>query len=455
MKKMQSLNRIAVLAIWILCLLFNSAFAVPSNGDGGSDSPSPAPTPVEMICHPGKECYPKVFVPTTTFLPVEIDQVIPPGLHVRLNIGTGGREAKIIDPTEDEGTAVYVEKDKKAELQAGMEYSDLVVVPDQNIDQPSVLNPGLNSNETDAPPPVQHIPPEPENLKPNPHLTNSDWETFNNAASVLKESAPQAASLIEALQTLSDMSHEPEYGVKLIEISVQKLINIITSPEYASSIRSSAAITLGNSLQNNAVALSRVKKLFGTATKDVVLEPLLNALLKNQDMILNRRLMFALSRTVRIHNGKQDFVALNGLGALEKVYTATNDLPLRGKIAAFLQDEFLDMNMREMEVKSGVKTGSQNVIKSMDDLSGWCEIFQGDLVGRKNGDGNGDLDSEVKVLATLKALKEKYGKDCKPKPELKGWLGSEKERVKKEEDDGEWIKVPLDDVEHLFFGATA
>ncbi|KAK6504212.1 hypothetical protein TWF506_002418 [Arthrobotrys conoides] len=418
---MQSLRRITLLAIWILCLLVNSAFAVPSKGnDDPGKAADAAPTPVEMICHPGKECYPKLFVPTTTFLPVEADQVIPPGLHVRLNIGTGGREAKIIDPTEDEGTAVYVEKDKKAELQA-----------------------------------VQHIPPEPDNYKPNPHLSNSDWETFHNAVAVLKESAPQATALIEALRKLTELSHEPEYGVKLIEMTLQKLINIISSPEYTPSIRSSAAITLGNSLQNNAVALSRVRKLFGTATKDVVLHPLLISLLKNQDVILNRRLMFSISRTVRIHNGKQDFVALDGLGTLEKVYTATNDLPLRGKIAAFLQDEFLDAEMREMEIKSGVKGGSQRVVRMGEDLSGWCEVLQSDLVERKNGEGTGDLDSEVKVLATLKALKEKYGDDCKAKPELKGWLGGERERVKREDDDGDWIKVPLEEVEHAFFGATA
>ncbi|KAK6505595.1 hypothetical protein TWF481_007488 [Arthrobotrys musiformis] len=452
---MQSLRRITLLAIWVLCLLFNSAFAVSSNGNEGGSADA-APTPVELICHPGKECYPKTFVPTTTFLPVEADQVIPAGLHVRLNIGSGGREAKIIDPNEDEGTAVYVEREKKEQLQAGMAYSDLVVVPDQDVDQGSVINPGLGSNETNSPPPVQHIPPEPENYKPNPHLSNSDWETFHNAVAVLKESAPQTASLIEALRKLSELSHEPEYGVKLIEMTLQKLINIISSSDYTTSIRSSAAITLGNSLQNNAVALSRVRKLFGTATKDVVLHPLLTCLLKNQDVILNRRLMFAISRTVRIHNGKQDFVSLNGLGTLEKVYAATNDLPLRGKIAAFLQDEFLDMEMREMDVKSGVKAGSQTVIKTKENLSGWCEVLQSDLVGRNNEEGNGDLDSEVKVLATLKALKDKYGNDCKAKPELKGWLGGERERVGKEDDDdSEWIKVPLEEVENAFFGATA
>ncbi|KAK6532919.1 hypothetical protein TWF281_007090 [Arthrobotrys megalospora] len=451
---MQSLNRIVLLATWIICLLFNSAFAVQSNDDNNSEGPAD-PTPVELICHPGKECYPKIFVPTTTFLPVEVDQVIPPGLHVRLNIGTGGREAKLIDPNENEGTAVYVEREKKVDPQPGIEYSDLVVVPDQDVDQSSILNGGRSSNETDGPPPVQHIPPEPESLRPNPHLSDSDWEAFNDAVSVLKKSAPQATSLTEALQKLSDMSHEPEYGVKLIEMSLQKLINIISSSEYTTSIRSSAAITLGNSLQNNAVALSRVKKLFGSAAKDVVLKPLLDALLNNKDMILERRLMFALSRTVRIHNGKQDFVALDGLKTLEKVYTATRDLPLRGKIAAFLQDEFLDMDMVEMEVKSGVKGGSQTVIKLKDDLSGWCDILQGDLVERDNGEGSGDLDSEVKVLVTLKALKEKYSNKCAAKKELQGWLDGEKERVKKEEDDGEWIKVPLEDVEHVFFGARA
>ncbi|EPS38572.1 hypothetical protein H072_7712 [Dactylellina haptotyla CBS 200.50] len=455
---MNRLNRLAVFAIWLLCscLLLHGAFATPSD----TNVESPEGEPVEMICHPEKECYPKIFVPTTTFLPVHEDQVIPPGLHVRLNIGTGGREAKLIDPNEDDGTAVYVEKNKKAELPPPvMEYSDLVVVPDQDIDQASALT-GGRGNETEVPgsshqpaQEIHHDQKEPENLKPNPHLSSSDWEDFNNAVDVLKGAYPTSRTLPSALTKLVDLSHEPEYGVKLIEQCLHHLIKILSSETYTSQIRSSAAITLGNSLQNNAVALKRVKKLLGKDTKDIVFRPLVEVLTGNTEVILGRRLMFALSRTVRIHHGKEEFIAVGGLEALKKVYSATPDLPLRGKIAAFLQDEFLDMDMIKPEIaKSGGANGKQKVLKGTEDLSGWCDILQDDLIKREKA---ADPDSEVKVLVTLTALRAKYGKDCKAKEDLKGWLTRELERIQKEEEDSDWIKVPLDDVDSGFFGSSA
>ncbi|KAF3938586.1 hypothetical protein ABW19_dt0210212 [Dactylella cylindrospora] len=447
---MQGLHRVTVLAIWLLCLLFNGAFSerikieIPQSDEEGT------PVEVEMICHPGRECYPKVFVPTTTFVTVESDQVIPPGLHVRLNVGTGGREAKLIDPNEDEGTPVYVEKDKKVDIAAPvMEYSDLAIVPDEDIDEVSILN-GGHDNSTNEQPRIQIIP-EPETLKPNPHLSVTDWETFNNAVAVLEKKSSGTTELSEALTKLTDLSHEPEYGVKLVETALSRLIAILSSEEHTSSIRSSAAITLGNSLQNNAVALSKVRKSLGNNVKTVVIKPILDTLLKDNDIILERRLMFALSRTVRIKLGKEDFIALNGLDALKTVFTDTGDLALRGKIAAFLQDEFLDSDMVNMYVAGGSSgANSQRILKVNDELGGWCGILQKDLVERENVQDGGDLDSEAKVLVALEGIKKRYGDKCAAEKGLREWLDGESERMKGEED-ADWIKVPLQNVQDEFF----
>ncbi|EWC45985.1 hypothetical protein DRE_04778 [Drechslerella stenobrocha 248] len=450
---MHGLNRITALAVWLLCLFFHGAFT--AHADAAPDRAGSAGE-VEMICHPGRTCYPKVFVPTTTFLPVESDQVVPAGLHIRLNLGTGGREAKFIDPADDEGAAVYVDTDKKLDLSAtGPDHSDLVVVPDEDTrnEEASIRN-GGRGNETDSPR-VQVVPPpaDEETLKPNPHLSTTDREAFNAAASVLAEKSPSQSALTDALQKLSDVSHEPEYGVKLVETSLHRLIGIISSSSYAPAMRSSAAITLGNSLQNNAVALSRVKKLLGGETKEVILKPLLDALIDETDMVLTRRLMFALSKAVRVHHGKRDVISLDGLAVLEIVYIRTKDLTLRGKIVAFLQDEFLDADMMEPEVAEGGTggRGSQKIIKGEDNLSGWCEVLQKDLIGRSNTEGKGDLDSQTKVLETLKALKQKYGDNCKAREGLREWLAAELERVGSDEGDNEWIQVPLEDVNNGFF----
>ncbi|KAF3928220.1 hypothetical protein AA313_de0207029 [Arthrobotrys entomopaga] len=453
---MNGFNRIAVLFLFFLSLLLSPILATSDNIDPEQDPENP------LICHPGKPCYPKTFIPTTTFLPVESDQLIPTGLHVRLNIGTGGREAKLIDPTEDEGHAVYVDKDKKAESLPVIPYSDLAILPDEDVHD-SAITGGSTTNNNDTTEdsssraPVQHIPPPEDKIKPNPHLSASDWEIFNTALATLQGSHPTNKHLPEALSTLSDLSHEPEYGVKLVETALSNLVTILVSESYPASVRSSAAIALGNSLQNNAVALSRVKRIWAERTSEVLFKPLVKALENDwsKERILGRRLMFAVSRVVRVKDGKEEFVALGGLQALEKLYVDTVDLPLKGKIATFLQDEFLDLEMVKMEGVANVKGGKQQqVLKTgkKDDLTRWCGILQEDLVSR--GHEAGDLDSEVKVLSTLKALKERYDDKCVKMEGMKAWLDGELEKVNKEEEDTDWIKVPLQDVDTSFFGVT-
>src|SRR5690606_37699417 len=71
-----------------------------------TSSPEPSSSPsaeVELICHTDNpaDCYPKVFQATDEFQVVRPDQEIPPGLHVRLDINTGLREAKLNVPGED------------------------------------------------------------------------------------------------------------------------------------------------------------------------------------------------------------------------------------------------------------------------------------------------------------------------------------------------------------------
>ncbi|KAF3909158.1 hypothetical protein ABW21_db0208604 [Orbilia brochopaga] len=445
---MNGLNRIAVLAIWLLCLFFNGAFSALVEQE--QDAEGPSKSPVEMICHPGKECYPKVFVPTTTFRPVEADQVIPAGLHVRLNIGSGGREAKLIDPTEDEGTAVYVPADAAADAPSVHEYSDLVVVPDL-AEEANSLNGGRGNGTEDQPPTIQVIPPAGNSRS---HSPPADREVFNEAVKVVMgmdvEYHPDG--LGDALERLQELSHEPEYGVTLVETVLTHLLRITCSQSYDTSQRSAAAVTLGNSLQNNAAAITHVSNMaHAHGSKEFLFKPLLDALVDEVDRTVARRIMFALSKTVRVKHGKQDFIALDGLPVLEIVYVRTQDLALRSKIAAFLHDEFLDPNMMEAEFKGG-STGDRNpqkIIQTKDDLSGWCEVVQKDLLERDSTGASGDSDHEGQVLETLKALKHKYGEKCNAKDGLKGWLAAKIEKVDEDED---WLKVPLEDLQNVFFG---
>lgn len=61
----------------------------------------------EIICS-GNECYPKEFVPSNDWQVLRPGQEIPAGLHVRLNIDTLQKEAKLMDPEENSDTDLVV-----------------------------------------------------------------------------------------------------------------------------------------------------------------------------------------------------------------------------------------------------------------------------------------------------------------------------------------------------------
>ena len=63
-----------------------------------------SPVMPDIICHTSnrEECYPRIFQPTEEFQTVHDDQELPSGLHVRLNIWTGQKEAKINVPDEED-----------------------------------------------------------------------------------------------------------------------------------------------------------------------------------------------------------------------------------------------------------------------------------------------------------------------------------------------------------------
>jgi nucleotide exchange factor SIL1 len=121
----------------------------------------------ELICASDNDCYPKIFVPTREWKSIRPGQDIPSGLHVRLNIDTLQREAKLMDETE-EGS------------------SDLISMP---IDTTQKL-------------PRQAIP-FPSEL------------TFDAAVKQIKYGTPDSSQLAQCLDIVDELSHDIEYGEAL------------------------------------------------------------------------------------------------------------------------------------------------------------------------------------------------------------------------------------------------
>lgn len=240
-------HRLKMLPAGLLALVSLVVRGALASSPGAADSmPSPS-ADVELICHTDNpaECYPKVFQATDEFRVVHHDQDIPPGLHVRLNVYTGKKEAKIAVPDEDNPPLEGVPVD-----------SSVVIVERDS----------LNANEQ-----VQ-IPPQAPAYDPagkikTPQSANADeGSAFYRSLAILKKGLDVHA----ALEMLEDISHDIYYGLKIAEDydTVRELFCLagsFSSPSapggspHGRSLRARlAALTLASTVQNNPKALAEI-----------------------------------------------------------------------------------------------------------------------------------------------------------------------------------------------------
>ncbi|KAL0474884.1 hypothetical protein QR685DRAFT_511110 [Neurospora intermedia] len=207
-----------------------SASASPPAGEKPSPPSSSAQSDeVELICHTSDpaDCYPKIFQPTHEFQIVHPDQDLPTGLHVRLNIYTGQKEAKINVP--DEAVDPSLE---------GLPVDNSIVIVDpedssgsekqQSRGQP--LKPPKNAPAYD---------PHGKIKEPSQETAEAQDESsaFYKSLAILKK----GLDIDQALDMLEEISHDIYYGLKIAEDydTVRKLFCLANSPSIISSSSSS------------------------------------------------------------------------------------------------------------------------------------------------------------------------------------------------------------------------
>lgn len=221
----------------VLCFL-----SVPASA---RDSPS---SPPDLICHTENpaECYPRVFEPTDEFQVIRDDQDIPKGLHVRLNMETGVKEAKINVPDEIDPSL------------EGLPVEQAMVV----VEQPEVEEevpiipkgaPGYDEAGAIKGPPVEA-------------------KFFRDAMDMLKTGDVAKGKTYDGLMDdLEELSHDLYYGLKIAEDTdvVKSLLCLMggrgndgkyTLADGAVVRDQQAAAILAGCLQNNPTSLAEVVK---------------------------------------------------------------------------------------------------------------------------------------------------------------------------------------------------
>ena len=308
----------------VLVLSFNIRASVPS-----------PKASVDLICHTNHatECYPKTFQPNEDFQIVHDDQELPPGLHVRLDLVTGKKEAKLN----------VVEDDDQALMASALD----VAIIDSPADS-STPFPELPAVQNRAQKGMK--PSDPGTIRPP--ISNSGEDTSFDTSRTHLKTVPlnKTGVLLSALETLEELSHDIYWGLKLAEDSevILKLFRLFNSNDSNADVKGAAALVFGTAIQNNPAAFTAaLSHFYNDEVPTGPMEAVIVALVHEQLPQLLIRFVYLLSELCQDQAYLWKFINNDGLNILMTVFNAEKAGPneqrdrLRGKISNFILDYFL------------------------------------------------------------------------------------------------------------------
>ncbi|KAK3362984.1 hypothetical protein B0T25DRAFT_525969 [Lasiosphaeria hispida] len=335
-----------LLALMGIILAGANASASPSPKESAPFPPGSPSGDVELICHTDNpaECYPKIFQAIDEFRVVRDDQDLPIGLHVRLDVTTGRKEAKINVPDEVNPAL------------EGFPVDTSMVVIDQEEQEDTPLKVPRNAPVYD-----------PAGKIKTPR--SGEGGAFSQSLAVLKK----GLDVDEALEMLEDISHDIYYGLKIAEDydTVRRLFCLANtgaifaaSPSTAVLSRARlAALALGSAVQNNPKALAEIERHWPSLQKErcpdstedlataafrLVAPTSRPAETRESDPALAKVRISAISGMVKNEALRKQFLANGGMELLLEVLVGSDEAewePAQKKAAFLILDNFLDENM--------------------------------------------------------------------------------------------------------------
>jgi nucleotide exchange factor SIL1 len=326
--------------VLLILALFALALFVPQS-HASPEEPSPA-AEVELICHTENpaECYPKVFEATHEFQVVHDDQVVPNGLHIRLDVTTGVKTAKINNPDEQNPELEGLPVDKAVVTVEGAEAED----------EPLFLKGA----------PVYEMfgkvkPPQQES-----------GEFYSNLDYVRKGPGGSDLPFDEALEFLEDIAHDIYYGGKIAETpaTVKALLCLMVEPQgtVAEGVKprgQQAASIVAAALRNNPSAAENVgaawtSMMDSTCADKLPLRQALYGSFSPQGALAESDVPVAAARAkahvaafsslLRNADVRRDFLAHGGMTRLAETLMPTVPAwdAVQRKVGNLLLDNFLD-----------------------------------------------------------------------------------------------------------------
>lgn len=337
---------------------------------------APASSPsasTELICHTAYalECYPAIFQPTEHFQHLHNDQSLPPGLHVRMNLATGLKEARLNVP-EPPGTS----------------HADLVIIDDLPP------RPSIEEDEPVAELAELHDQSDPDTGYRGPYYPAAfdaeESSLFFSSITTLHPTTALSTTDLPTLSALQDLAHSIHWGVALARDTAvcQNLVSAIDPGSAASAeVRSAAALLLGTAIHSNPDALNTL--LSHSYSPEADMTPVIKVLAalrdpEQEDITLKTRIVFLLSQLCQNTEQLRIFVHSEGLTTFldlfepEKMTLDDGKDRFRTKAANFIHDRILSSlgSTNDLSSQSGSEISRlENHQALVNGLEPWCNAF--------------------------------------------------------------------------------
>ena len=344
----------ALVGIAYLCL------PIFAQADVGAES-------TEIICEPDNptDCYPRIFVPTEKFQIIRKGQDIPPALHVRLNIYTGLKEARLNVPMEgeeEEGSTIQIQIPEGQDV-AVVEQPEEAVPETKSESGSEPEKPALRDQVPLKAPVYESA----GRVVPPPPGTD-DIGTFQTAMVMVQM---DSRAFDHGLDNLVELSHDIYYGVEIVKSGpvLEKLICLLlgagTEAKEAKERERDhkAAQILSAALQNNPTALKEVEDswklvLYPSCATDYVegntkskspdfVSKFQNQLGKERDPAVLRTKVTAISHLLKVQKFRSVFLEKKGMELLLAIFLKKGDKwdGVKKKVSQLVADNFLDETM--------------------------------------------------------------------------------------------------------------
>lgn len=314
------------------------------------------------------DCYPQIFVPTDEWKTIRQGQEIPPGLHVRINMETLQREAKLMSEDERGNEGTNQEKSENFQVPAVYETSDVSTFDGAVL---AVLRFGDRVS----------------------------------AASSRKWSELEEKDIDSAAETLVDLSHDREHGVRLTQ-DPKIFTSILDIADKAGvDLREKLLRIMGSSLRNNPEAIGNVLQLQNPQFVNRLFDYLED---NSADEVIKKRVIGIIHALSLNNSFRLEYLSLQGGRGIDRLVSVFPELEHASQVRVMniLEDVGLVADLQKRQEESPQLEFSKFLQSSLHERKVVAEpLFQ--------------------LYFNRLTQLHKQNKDLKPTPEFLQWLAQE------------------------------